>query len=104
MGLRRDPTFWAVVLFGIGGTLAEACRDVAVELAPAGPEVAEGRPIRCGWGRRGRGRWMRCRCPGRLDWRPGLEGWPPGPVGWTLGSGVVSWGLGLEGWAPRPVT
>ena len=33
-GMRRDPQFGPVVLFGMGGTLAEVFRDAALRIAP----------------------------------------------------------------------
>ncbi len=41
VGLRHDPQFGPVVLVGLGGTLAEALDDVALELAPLGARTAE---------------------------------------------------------------
>jgi acyl-CoA synthetase (NDP forming) len=40
VGLRRDPQVGPVVLVGLGGVLAEAIDDVAVALAPVGPDEA----------------------------------------------------------------
>ncbi|MEV2266426.1 acetate--CoA ligase family protein [Nonomuraea africana] len=40
VGARRDPAFGAVVLAGVGGTLSELHRDIAVELAPVTEEEA----------------------------------------------------------------
>ncbi len=41
VGLRRDPQFGPLVLVGLGGVLAEALDDVALELAPVRPAEAE---------------------------------------------------------------
>ncbi|MEX2011364.1 MAG: acetate--CoA ligase family protein [Chloroflexota bacterium] len=40
IGVRRDPQFGPVVLFGFGGILAEALDDVAIRLAPLRPADA----------------------------------------------------------------
>lgn len=40
VGGRRDPSFGATVLIGLGGVLAEILRDVSVGLAPLAPETA----------------------------------------------------------------
>ena len=40
-GLKRDPQFGPVVLVGLGGILAEAFDDVALELAPFSPAIAD---------------------------------------------------------------
>lgn len=36
LGARRDPSFGATVLIGLGGTEAEALKDVSIRLAPLG--------------------------------------------------------------------
>jgi acyl-CoA synthetase (NDP forming) len=41
VGCRRDPRFGPLVLVGLGGLYAEVLRDVAVALAPAGPDELE---------------------------------------------------------------
>jgi acyl-CoA synthetase (NDP forming) len=41
LGARRDPSFGAIVLVGLGGILAEAIDDVAIRLAPVCPTDAE---------------------------------------------------------------
>jgi acyl-CoA synthetase (NDP forming) len=40
VGLRRDPQFGPIVIVGLGGILAEALDDVALELAPLTARVA----------------------------------------------------------------
>ena len=40
MGLKRDSQFGPIVLVGLGGILAEALDDVALELAPVAPAAA----------------------------------------------------------------
>ena len=40
LGAIRDPVFGPVVTFGIGGTMVEVFRDVALRLAPVSAEVA----------------------------------------------------------------
>jgi hypothetical protein len=40
VGGRRDPSFGATVLVGLGGVLAELLRDVSIGLAPLAPEAA----------------------------------------------------------------
>jgi len=37
IGVRRDPVFGPVVLFGLGGIIAEAYGDVAIRSVPAPP-------------------------------------------------------------------
>jgi acetate---CoA ligase (ADP-forming) len=41
VGVRRDPRFGPLLLVGLGGVHTELLRDVAVELAPVGPDEAE---------------------------------------------------------------
>jgi len=41
VGLRRDPQFGPIVIVGLGGILAEALDDVALELAPLTARVAD---------------------------------------------------------------
>jgi acyl-CoA synthetase (NDP forming) len=41
VGCRRDPRFGPLLLVGLGGIYAELLRDVAVALAPVGPDEAE---------------------------------------------------------------
>jgi acyl-CoA synthetase (NDP forming) len=41
VGLRRDPQFGPIVIVGLGGIMAEALDDVALELAPLTAGVAE---------------------------------------------------------------
>jgi acetate---CoA ligase (ADP-forming) len=40
LGLRRDPSFGAVVVVGLGGVLAEVLDDVAIRLAPVARDEA----------------------------------------------------------------
>ena len=40
VGARRDPVFGAVVLVGLGGTVAEALHDVSLRVAPVSPTEA----------------------------------------------------------------
>jgi len=40
LGMERDPSFGPAVMFGIGGTLVEALRDVAFGIAPIATEEA----------------------------------------------------------------
>ena len=40
-GMRRDPAFGPVVLIGLGGTLTEVLRDLAVRLCPVAEEDLE---------------------------------------------------------------
>jgi acetyltransferase len=56
LGARRDPVFGPIVLFGLGGTTAEALADVAIRLAPLAPATAAemadelaGRVLLDGW-------------------------------------------------------
>ena len=60
LGVRRDPTFGPVVLFGLGGTLVEALDDVSLRVAPFGEAearrmIAETRAGKVLRGARGRG-------------------------------------------------
>jgi acetate---CoA ligase (ADP-forming) len=49
MGLKRDPQFGMTILFGLGGVLVEALRQVAVRLVPIGEadalEMVESIPV-----------------------------------------------------------
>jgi len=49
MGLKRDPQFGMTILFGLGGVLVEALRQVAVRLVPIGEgdarNMIEGIPV-----------------------------------------------------------
>ena len=60
LGVRRDPTFGPVVLFGLGGTLVEVIEDVSFRVAPFGEAearrlIAETRASKVLRGARGRG-------------------------------------------------
>ncbi|MFC4942414.1 acetate--CoA ligase family protein [Pseudonocardia sp. GCM10023141] len=61
LGARRDPVFGPMLLLGLGGTTAEALADVAIRLAPVGPDVA-------------------AEMPQELAGRALLEGWRGSPV------------------------
>jgi acetate---CoA ligase (ADP-forming) len=75
LGARRDPVFGPVLLFGLGGTTAEALADVAIRLAPLTPaEAAE--------------------MPAELGGRALLDGWRGGPVLDTLELGRAAAALG----------
>ena len=41
VGGRRDPAFGKVITFGIGGTMVELIRDVAIRVLPIGRETAQ---------------------------------------------------------------
>ena len=60
LGVRHDPTFGPVVLFGLGGTLVEVIDDVSFRVAPFGEAearrmIAETRAAKVLRGSRGRG-------------------------------------------------
>jgi len=50
-GMRRDPLFGPVVLLGLGGSLTEILRDVAVRVCPVSPEDLDEMPDECAVGR-----------------------------------------------------
>jgi acetyltransferase len=75
VGARRDPVFGPVVLVGLGGTTAEALADVALRLAPLGPQDAAGMPA-------------------ELAGRALLDGWRGGPVLDPAALGEVAAALG----------
>jgi acetyltransferase len=75
VGARRDPVFGPVVLFGLGGTAAEAVADVAVRLAPLPVEEA-------------------ARMPAELAGHALLNGWRGGPALDPVAAGQVTASLG----------
>ncbi|MEU0468861.1 acetate--CoA ligase family protein [Amycolatopsis sp. NPDC006131] len=75
LGVRRDPVFGPIVLFGLGGTTSEALADVAIRLAPlSAAEAAE--------------------MPDDLAGRALLDGWRGGPVLDAKELGAVASALG----------
>lgn len=40
LGVKRDPSFGAVIMFGLGGLFVEVFRDVSFRVAPVGPRSA----------------------------------------------------------------
>jgi acetate---CoA ligase (ADP-forming) len=75
VGARRDPVFGPVVLFGLGGTAAEAVPDVSVRLAPLTVEEAADMPA-------------------ELAGHALLDGWRGGPVLDPVRAGQVTASLG----------
>jgi acetate---CoA ligase (ADP-forming) len=75
VGARRDPVFGPVVLFGLGGTAAEALADVSVRLAPLSADEAAGMPA-------------------ELAGHALLNGWRGGPVLDPRQAGRITAGLG----------
>jgi acyl-CoA synthetase (NDP forming) len=41
IGMKRDPIFGPVIVFGLGGIFVEALKDTSMRIAPVGPTEAK---------------------------------------------------------------